>query len=80
MGQRSPDVETFWRAFRAESGVTHDATDAVAFGDSPAQNDQLLGLALNTKGRQAGDRQPDATLHGGDIAELTLRPDQPAKA
>lgn len=46
MQDRTPEVETFWRAFQAASGVCHDDYDLVAFGDGPEMADRLLDLAL----------------------------------
>jgi len=46
MHQRSPEVETFWRAFQAASGLSHGDYDVVSFGDNAEENDELLALAL----------------------------------
>jgi uncharacterized protein YhfF len=47
MTARTPEVQTFWAAYRSASGLDHDRYDVVAFGDNPRMADELANLVLH---------------------------------
>ena len=52
---RSREVEEFWCAFRAATGLSHDDYDVVACGDGPALKTELAELIVKgTKRATAG--------------------------
>jgi len=55
MFERTPAIESFWRAFAEANGVDGDDYAITSFGDTPAMQDELAALVLaGTKRATAG--------------------------
>lgn len=54
--QRTAETDAFYAAFRTHSPAAPEAYDVVAFGDTPALQDELVALAL------AGTKRATASL------------------
>lgn len=51
MATRAPEVQAFWRSFRAAAGTDHDDYEVVSFGDTPAMATELAELVLSGRKR-----------------------------
>jgi uncharacterized protein YhfF len=67
---RTPEVETFWNAYRAARGVADQPYDVCRFGSSPAMGDALLDLMLRGPKRATACLLRDVEAGGETMARV----------
>src|SRR5205807_8243673 len=67
---RSPEVESFWEAFRHACGVAQQDYDVCRFGSSPEMGDELLALVLKGPKRATAYLQRDVEQGGETMSRV----------